>query len=225
MNKIAIIVPTRKGSKRVLNKNTKTFANVEGGLLSIKLSQLCRLENVSVYLSTNDPESIEVVKGFDRVTVLKRPNHLCLDTTVLTDLIKYIPTVIEEEHILWTHVTSPMVNTKEYQEAIELYFDSLSNGFDSLMSVEKIQEFIWSEKDKELINSSESNLRWPRTQDLEPLHIVNNAIFIASRKIYELEDRVGENPFLMKMNSMLSMDVDWEDDFKIAEVLYEKFIK
>ncbi|WP_278252789.1 hypothetical protein [Alteromonas sp. 5E99-2] len=34
-------------------------------------------------------------------------------------------------------------------------------------------------------------------------------------------DRVGNNPFLFEMNSMESTDVDWEEDFTIAEILYK----
>ena len=39
MDKIAFFLPTRKGSERVVNKNTRTFAGVEGGILKIKLQQ------------------------------------------------------------------------------------------------------------------------------------------------------------------------------------------
>ena len=93
------------------------------------------------------------------------------------------------------------------------------------MSVHKMQEFIWSLSNNDLINRGENNLRWPRTQDLEPLYVVNSAFFIGSRDIYRNGDRVGEKPFLYEMDSIQSIDVDWEDDFKIAEALYEKLIK
>ena len=32
-NKIAFFLPTRKGSERVRNKNTRPFAGIEGGLI------------------------------------------------------------------------------------------------------------------------------------------------------------------------------------------------
>ena len=39
-NKIAFFLPTRKGSERVRNKNTRPFAGIEGGLIENKIRQL-----------------------------------------------------------------------------------------------------------------------------------------------------------------------------------------
>ena len=38
--KVAFYLPTRKGSERVINKNTKPFAGIEGGLVENKVKQL-----------------------------------------------------------------------------------------------------------------------------------------------------------------------------------------
>jgi CMP-N-acetylneuraminic acid synthetase len=37
--KIAFFLPTRKGSERVKNKNTRPFADIEGGLVENKIKQ------------------------------------------------------------------------------------------------------------------------------------------------------------------------------------------
>ena len=37
--KISIVVPVRKGSQRVLEKNTRDFSRIKGGLTFIKISQ------------------------------------------------------------------------------------------------------------------------------------------------------------------------------------------
>ena len=39
-NKVAFYLPTRKGSERVINKNTRPFAGLEGGLVQNKVKQL-----------------------------------------------------------------------------------------------------------------------------------------------------------------------------------------
>ena len=49
-NKIAFYLPTRKGSERVKNKNTRNFAGIEGGLVENKLNQL--QQNLSMRLSS-----------------------------------------------------------------------------------------------------------------------------------------------------------------------------
>lgn len=50
-NKIAFYLPTRKGSERVKNKNTRNFAGIEGGLVENKLNQLLAT-NLSMRLSS-----------------------------------------------------------------------------------------------------------------------------------------------------------------------------
>lgn len=227
MNKVAIVVPTRKGSQRVKNKNTRPFANFENGLLELKLKQLQNVKDATIYLSSNDEASIEIAKQFNennaQFKIVERPEALCLDTTLLTDLIQYLPTIIEEEHILWTHVTSPMVSSDIYQKSIDTYFEKREEGFDSLMSVHKVQEFLWSKEKGAIVNTKNKNVRWPRTQDLEPYYQINSGIFIAAKECYLAGDRVGKTPYLFEMNALESTDVDWEEDFKIAEALYEKF--
>jgi len=56
-NKISFFLPTRKGSERVKNKNTRPFANIEGGLVENKIRQLLSTKFVlqspkNIYLTT-----------------------------------------------------------------------------------------------------------------------------------------------------------------------------
>ena len=65
-DKVTFFLPTRKGSERVKNKNTRTFAGIEGGILKIKIGQLLQVERVSsIVISTNDLETIAVAKSFN----------------------------------------------------------------------------------------------------------------------------------------------------------------
>ncbi|WZL88725.1 hypothetical protein VS868_14100 [Salinimicrobium sp. 3283s] len=225
---ISVFLPTRKGSERVKNKNTRQFSDFEGGLLELKLKQLAKLEKVDeVILSTNDEASISVAKkievDFPKLRIDARPDALALGTTSLNDLIAYVPTITRCDNILWTHVTSPMVDTEIYEECIMSFNEGLENGFDSLMSVTAFQNFLWKKELNDIINRIGKE-RWPKTQDLEMLYEINSAVFITPKEIYKSKgDRVGEKPYLFEMNKLTSLDVDWEEDFKIAEAVYDKF--
>ena len=83
--------------------------------------------------------------------------------------------------------------------------------------------YTFSRTGNKVINRKEGeSKKWPRTQDLEKIYEVNSAIFIASKKIYSEErDRVGISPYLLIHDSLQSVDVDWEEDFEIAERLYK----
>ncbi|MES2278369.1 MAG: acylneuraminate cytidylyltransferase family protein [Bacteroidota bacterium] len=225
---IVFFLPTRKGSERVVNKNTKPFAGIGGGLLEVKLKQLIEVKNVDeVILSTNDPESIKVAQAInsDKVRVVQRPDHLCLSSTNLQDLIDYVPQITNADHIFWVHVTSPLVVATDYEKAVDVYQEQLNNHYDSLVSVSKIQQFLWDEERMEYISHDSKKLRWPRTQDLKPFYELNSAMFINSRANYlKFNDRLGANPYKFELGKIKSFDVDWVEDFEITEVLYQKFV-
>lgn len=64
MDKIAFFLPTRKGSERVKNKNTRPFAGIEGGLIENKIRQLLCCEKIDeIILSTNDETCMKVAKN------------------------------------------------------------------------------------------------------------------------------------------------------------------
>jgi CMP-N-acetylneuraminic acid synthetase len=227
---ICFFLPTRKGSQRVKSKNTKPFAGIEGGILELKLKQLVQCKTLSnIVLSTNDELSMDIASKIDpaesRIKVIARPDHLCLDTTVLTDLIRYVPEIVNESHIIWGHTTTPFVDAAEYDAGIEMYFNKLEEGFDSLISVMPLQNFLLDENAR-VFNYDIGKNRWPRTQDLPVLYEVNHAMFIAPRTTYlQQHNRVGMKPFLYEQNKIKSFDIDWAEDFLIAEAIYDKFFK
>lgn len=224
MDKIAFFLPTRKGSERVKNKNTRPFAGIQGGLVEIKIRQLLSTKHVDeIILSTNDEICMEVVQKFTldrRLRIVARPDNLCLSSTNLQDLICYVPTITDADHILWGHVTTPLAGANEYDKGIELYFSKLHEGYDSLVGVTELKNFLLNREGK-LINNT-TNIPWPRTQDLEPLYEINHTMFLAKREVYiEQKNRIGVNPMLHVMDEIHSFDIDWEDDFAIAEVMYK----
>jgi N-acylneuraminate cytidylyltransferase len=225
MDTITFFLPTRKGSQRVKNKNTRPFAGIQGGLLENKLSQLVQTKKIDeIILSTNDDECINIAEKFigkcNRLKIIPRPDELCLDSTNLQDLIVYVPAITEADHIFWGHVTTPVAGASEYDNAVDIYLSKLAEGFDSLVSVMELRNFLLNRRGK-LVNNT-TNLPWPRTQDLEPLYEINHVMFIAGREIYEKQkNRIGERPVLHVMDKLKSFDIDWEDDFKIAEMIWK----
>ncbi|MDR2408633.1 MAG: acylneuraminate cytidylyltransferase family protein, partial [Bacteroidales bacterium] len=222
MDSVSFFLPARKGSQRVQNKNTRPFAGIKGGLLENKLNQLIKTKKIDeIILSTNDEECIRIAEGFSekcsRLRIIQRPDSLCLDTTNLQDLIAYVPTVTQAGHILWGHVTTPIAGASEYDDAVELYFLKRTEGYDSLVSVTELKNFLL-DKEGKIINNNTS-LPWPRTQDLELLYEINHVMFITDRSIYEQQkNRIGDMPVLYIMDKLKSLDIDWEEDFMIAEM-------
>ncbi len=47
-------------------------------------------------------------------------------------------------------------------------------------------------------------------------------MFLARREVYiEQGNRIGKTPFLYVMDELHSKDIDWEEDFQIAEIMYK----
>lgn len=225
--KVAFYLPTRKGSERVLNKNTKPFAGISGGLVENKIRQLLDTRLIDeIIFSSNDDICISVAEKYkdSRLKIIERPEELCLSSTNLQDLICYVPTVTDADHILWGHVTTPLCGAEQYDAAIQYYVDRLNEGVDSLVGVTELKNFLLN-KDGVLINNS-TNIQWPRTQDLEPLYPINHTIFLAKRSVYlQQKNRIGEHPMLYVMDEIHSLDIDWPTDFIIAEIMYQNLYR
>lgn len=227
---VSIFLPTRKGSIRVKQKNTRPFSVYkEGGLLELKLEQLIKVKKVhEIILSTNDEKSKKIAEKYvnrsKKLKIINRPNSLASDNTKLSDLIKYAGNISDGNHLLWTHVTSPFIDALNYEEAIKKYFCAIQEGYDSLMTVKKIQTYLWDKSKNDIINRITSE-KWPKTQDLKPYFEIDSGIFIASKDVYIKEnDRIGEKPYLLELDEIKSFDIDWDTDFKLAEFIFDKFL-
>jgi N-acylneuraminate cytidylyltransferase len=221
---ISAFLPCRSGSQRVINKNTRPFSDVPGGILEVKLRQLL-LVNLfdEIVLSTDDELAIEIAKNINnsKIRIERRPKYLCESTTKVEDLINYVPTIINSDHVFWVHATTPLVNHEIIAKAILEYEVALKQGFDSIMSVTEYKSFLWDAEKKDIINFDRSKIKYPQTQDLRPLYEINHAFYAMSKKLYlQYRDRIGKNPYLFKLSKIEAVDIDWDEDFIIAEQLF-----
>ena len=92
------------------------------------------------------------------------------------------------------------------------------------MGTTMIKDFIYNKTKP--INFNRNKEKWPRTQTLKELFLINNSIFLSSRENYiKYNDRIGKKPFYMVTSKIDSFDIDWPEDFTIAENIYESFYK
>jgi len=219
----SFVLPLRAGSQRVKNKNTKDFAGIKGGLTYLKIRELLKVKQMNkCYISSDDLNVLRIAEAFNdpRLVIVKRPDELCQSDTTVENLTQYIRELVDDEHIFWVHATAPFVSYKTFIRAWMEYCDQVigEDNNDSLMSVTKIQQFIWSDEEKKVINNSCVNSRWPQTQDLTPLYEINHAFYINAKTNYS--DRIGKNPICYELDKLESMDIDWPDDFELAEKIY-----
>ncbi|MHA3893208.1 acylneuraminate cytidylyltransferase family protein [Acinetobacter sp. GXMZU3951] len=221
---VTCFLPCRKGSERVPRKNIKPFVQYSHGLIEVKLNQLIACPSIDeIILSTNDDEIIQYAESLShpKIHLHNRIEELSSSQTSTDSLVAHAADLIPKGHILWTHVTSPFINAQKYEDIISRYFNCLEEGYDSLMTTSLLHTFLW--QDSKPLNYDRTLEKWPRTQTLDPIHEVNSGVFLASTNVYkEQNDRIGERPYLFTLDKLVSQDVDWPEDFIIAEALVEK---
>ena len=214
-SKIVALVPMREHSERVPGKNYRPFAGrpLYHHIISSLLA--CPYIN-SVYIDTDSSFIMEDAPRHFDVHIIKRPEHLRSDFTPMNDILLYDVTQVEADYYLQTHSTNPLLRTQTIGAAIEAFLGS--SRHDSLFSVTRLQRRLW-DADGRPVNHDPGQLL--RTQDLPPIYEENSCLYIFTRGNLESQrNRIGERPLMFEIDRIEAWDIDDEQDFHIAEILY-----
>lgn len=218
--KHSCFLPIKKNSNRAPGKNVKPIGDLSLGLTEIKLKQLLEADCFEeIVVSSDDEVVLNFASSFASSIVkpVQREPDLCADETPLELLTVHAGMVCVEDHILWTHVTSPFTAGSAYRKAVKLYSKALELGHDSLASA--VSEHKYANFRGRTLNYGGSDF-WPRTQELEPVLLMSSAIFVAPKTTYITErNRLGVNPFIFFQNGVEAFDVDEQEDWELAEAL------
>ena len=149
----------------------------------------------------------------DKVKFLKRDPYLDKSTTSFNEVLKYFAKDIEADIYLLAHATAPFISAR----SLKIGIDAVKSGeYDSALSVEKLQEFLW--KDGLPFNYNPENI--PRTQDLEPYYTETCGMYIyTANLIKEKGRRIGYHPFLVEVSKIEARDINNPDDFIVADAI------
>lgn len=137
MKTITAIIPVRAGSTRLKNKNVAPFAGTN--LLVNKINQLKQVKDITKIVVSSDSDlMLEMAKAAGADTHKRAPEYCDEKTKTFGEVVRHIAESVDGDTILWATCTSPLVFPKDYREAIEAYYPALEQGFDSLMSVDRI---------------------------------------------------------------------------------------
>ncbi len=213
--KIVALVPMRHHSERVPGKNYRSLAgrplyhHIVSSLLACPYVDIVCIDTDSSFIMDDAPQHFDV-------HLLERPEHLRSDFIPMNDILLYDVTQMNADYYLQTHSTNPLLRTETITAAIEAFLNSTEH--DSLFSVTRVQSRLW-DADGRAINHDPSSLL--RTQDLPPVYEENSCLYIFTREILEKRhNRIGERPLMFEIDRIESWDIDEEQDFRIAELLY-----
>lgn len=215
--KIVAIVPMKLNNRRLPQKNTKRFTNGKP-LCSYILSTILEIDKIDeVYVYCSNPEIKEFIPN--KVKFLQRSESLDKDTTSMTEVLTCFTKEVPADIYVMTHTTAPFISKESIQKGLE---SVVSGKYDSSFAAKKLQDFLWMEGKP--FNYTLDNI--PRTQDLQPIYEETSGFYIYTHDVMtELHRRIGENPFIVEIGEIESIDIDEAEDFIIADAVYNHIFK
>jgi N-acylneuraminate cytidylyltransferase len=212
--KTVAFVPIRLNSKRVIGKNLKLLGGKP--LMCYILETLISVKKIDeVYVYCSQEEIIQYLPI--RVKFLKRPEYLDGDETLGQEIYEeFIKTINADIYVL-AHTTSPFVK----QFTVEMALDKILNeGYDSAFTCEKMQTFIWF--DGKPLNYNLKEI--PRTQTIKPIYVETSAFFMFKHDVWAVQkQRIGFKPYMVQIDKIEGVDIDWPEDFEFAEKILETY--
>lgn len=211
---ITAIVPVRKGSQRVKNKNFRPFSNTT--LLDLKLQTLLQIKTIdNIIVSTDSNQAIEIAKSYG-VSTHKRDPYYASSNCTNSEFFENLGQSIEGDYLMYTPVTAPLIKPETYYDFINRFFNVLDNH-DSMLTATYVKDHMWL--NNKPINYDPTNA--PNTQDLPDIIKLTYGINIISKKdMIECKNVVGKNPTFYLLDGDETIDIDTSLDFKFAEFLY-----
>lgn len=210
--KIVAVVPIKLNNRRLPQKNTKTFTNGKP-LCYYVLSTLLKIEEIQeVYVYCSNPDIRKYIP--EGVRYLQRSESLDLDSTKMNEVLRNFATDINADIYVMSHTTAPFISKEAIQKGIQAV---KAGEYDSAFAAKKLQDFLWS-KGKPFNYHLDAI---PRTQDLPVLFEETSGFYIYRRDIItEKFRRIGENPYIVEVGEIESIDIDEMEDFIIADAVY-----
>ena len=225
--KVLAIIPSRKGSKRLPNKN-KLIINGKP-LICWTIESALASKNINdVVISTDDLEIKNISQSYNVDVPFLRPKALSGDKASTIDVIFHAIEYYESigkfyDTIVLLQPTSPLRTTTDIDNSFKL----LSQEIHSVVSVCKLDHPpFWSNTlptNKSLEFFMDKDFIGKRSQELPQYYRINGAIYIAKTNYLKVNKNFfGKKSKAFIMNPQNSIDIDTELDFKLCELMMKE---
>ncbi len=229
--KILAIIPARMGSKGVIGKNKKALGNIP--LIEWTIQFAKSLENIEILVSTNDNEILEISRSFSVIDNGLRPEFLSTDNALTLDVLRhelelYIQSGKQADGILLLQPTCPFRLKRVFDETISSFISS--KGEYSFIGVRDVEgnhpcrmKLI---HDGMLINYEDKGFEDMRPrQELPDVYIRNGSLYLTSTENINNGKLVGSKQKPVIMSDLLSVNIDSNIDFLVAENFTNEFLE
>ena len=227
---VLAVIPARGGSKGIPGKNIRAFAGKPLIVHSIQASLQCPLITRTV-VSTDDDEIAEVAKAHG-AQVVRRPDDLATDTSLVIDAIKHAVRNVEEEGeeiymVLLLEPTSPLRRAEDLENCIQVLLEDRADSVATFTPSDISPNRLWRVSGDIVEPFIEGAVPWLPRQKQPKAFELTGQIYGLSRKIlFEREDSISTvsgRIFPVITPRETALDIDTEFDFVMAEKVMEHF--
>lgn len=216
--KILALIPARKGSKRIKNKNKKFFLGEPIILRTIKaLKSLNQLD--TIYVSTDDNEISNLVERNNCKTT-DRPEALCNDFATSTEVLTHFAKIINYDFdiLVMVYPTTPRLNVKLLEECITKLQSSskMHSGASVIRYTHPIERRIIKKDESYKFEITQNSKK--RTQDTKA-HYHDSANFYVFKKSFFIQgySLFSSTTLGVELPREYYFDIDTEEDWDYAE--------
>jgi CMP-N-acetylneuraminic acid synthetase len=208
--KVVAFVPIKLNSKRCPRKNIRELGSKP--LVKYILETLKKIPEIDeIYVYCSDELIVKYIPN--GVQFLQRDEKLDADETLGIEIYKSFVNEVAADTYILAHATSPFITAESIRNALYMVIE---NNFDSSFCVQEVKNFAWYQDAP--LNYNIYNI--PRTQDIEPVYIETSAFFIFKESVLrKTGSRIGKNPYKAVVGEIEGIDIDTQEEFRIAEKL------
>ena len=216
--KTVAFVPIKLNNQRTPGKNTKKFDD-GSALITVFLRTLVKVKEFDeIYVFCSNQEIKDYL--IEGVEYLERPKYLDTQEATPQQIMGEFIKRVDAEFYAVCHCTSPFVTGEHFSECVNAVISAKN---DSSFTAEKIQRLLWS-SDNKPFNFDPTNI--PRTQDLKPIYNEVSAAYVFKKEVFEkYKRRIGINPHITEVSGVECVDIDYPEDFEIANAIYMSIVK
>jgi len=215
--KTVALIPIKLNSERVPGKNIKPFFDGTPLMYFIQRSLLEVHEIDDIYVFCSDKS----IRGYcvEGVKFLVRSSDLDTAQTTPANIIRSFMEKVESDIYITAHATSPFISSSAILDCLKAV---VSGEYDSAFTANRIKKLLWNEQ-RIAFNFDPANI--PRTQDLPPLFAEVGAAYVFRKEVFASTGRrIGVNPYIREVSDIEATDIDYPEDFEIANLIYKEII-
>jgi len=209
--RVVAFVPVKGKSERIKNKNIRLLDGKELFLHTLEKLVSCSFID-EVFLDTESDEIIAIANEVG-CSVLKRKAELASNSTDGNQLFMNEVKSTDADIYIQVLCTSPFIELDTISKGLVCLEENPS--YDSVVLVKDEKQYTWTDGTSDYdINAIPNSIDLPSTIiETMGLYIIRKDAALKNQR------RIGESPFMLTASPVEAVDVNWPEDFKLAELI------